>query len=276
VAGAGVIGSGSQARWAGSAMRMSSRFLFATWSCLQTLHPPQYSPHCRLRRKFSIISHRPQRPHLDPPYCCECTDESNLPSTICSPHILLIIHNKEMAKWSNTGKLLLETIPRAQRSLLVWSGRNDAELVDRTISELRAANFTPVLVWPDEGADSTPALGVASDAHSYIILDGTWQQAQDMFRKGPPSIRAIPRLSLSPSLVSSYRLRRDFGYQARFSAGRRLLCTAEAAAELLALAGAPDLAESVRAALARFQARFPARPVRPTLPSAAQQDLGHE
>lgn len=179
-----------------------------------------------------------------------------------------------MTKWSNTGKLLLESIPRAQRSLLVWSGRNDAELIDKTLSELRAANFTPVLVWPDEGAELTSTPRTVSDSHSYIILDGTWQQAQDMFRKSP-SIRALPRLSLSPSLVSSYRLRRDFGYQARFSAGRRLLCTAEAAAELLALAGAPALADSVRAALAQFQARFPARPVRPTLPSAARQDLGH-
>ncbi len=185
-----------------------------------------------------------------------------------------------MTKWSNTGKLLLETIPKAQRSLLVWSGRKDAELVDRTISELRAANFIPVLVWPDEGADSGPALSTVDEAspprlHSFIILDGTWQQAQDMFRKGPPSLRAIPRLSLSPSLISSYRLRGDFGYQARFSAGRRLLCTAEAAAELLALSGAPGLAESVRAALARFQARFPDRPVRPTPVSPARQDAGN-
>jgi DTW domain-containing protein len=186
-----------------------------------------------------------------------------IPEEIKSPHILVLMHNKEFPKWSNTGQIIFDVIPKEQRSLLIWNGRNDTSMVESAICELRDAKFTPILVWPDDGSLSPAPESIEYDARSYIILDGTWQQAQDMFRKGPASLRSLPRLSLSPTATSSYRLRGDFGYKERFGASRGLLCTAEAAAGLLTHAGAVDLAAAVLAALDSFQARFPPRPPRP-------------
>ena len=201
-------------------------------------------------------------------FCVANTIDENpnrnfLANGIKSPHILLIVHNKEISKWSNTGQILMRVTPREQCSLLIWNGRNDAKLIDDAIHDLRAAHFNPILVWPDDGSSTPSPQHEKADARSYILLDGTWQQAQDMFRKGPASLHSLPRLSLSPTALSSYRLRRNYGYKERFGTNQGLLCTAEAGAELLVHAGADELAAIVLAALDRFQAQFPARSPRP-------------
>ena len=91
------------------------------------------------------------------------------------------------------------------------------------------------------------------------FIDGTWQEARKIFRKGPPVLRALPRIALRPKAASTYTLRGNFGWRRRFSAlehddGERLLCTAEAAAELLnEIVGDSGGGEELRGVLAQFQ-----------------------
>jgi DTW domain-containing protein YfiP len=85
---------------------------------------------------------------------------------------------------------------------------------------------------------------------SYIILDGTWQEAKSMLRK-IPALCKLPRLSLSslssdilmPLIPSIYTLRKDYtGWRERFRGysdendngnNNELLCTAEVAAAIM-------------------------------------------
>lgn len=112
-------------------------------------------------------------------------------------------------------------------------------------------------------------------ATTLVILDGTWQEAKSIFRKGPEALRLMPRLTLAaksdraPS--STYRLRGDYGWRRRFGerggggtssacgeheGGAELMCTAEAAAAVLAMAGDVEGESKVLAVLERFQRVF--------------------
>lgn len=138
-----------------------------------------------------------------------------------------------------------------------WSGRADNEHIQKMLSDLPS---TPILLWAKK-ADKSYRM-VASGEHFtpiYIILDGTWQEAQSMFRK-IPSLWQLPRLSLSSSTRSSYVLRHDYtGWKQRFSSqgGEDLLCTAEVIAALLDESLNRESGNLIRNRLRYFQDNFP-------------------
>jgi len=134
-----------------------------------------------------------------------------------------------------------------------WKGRQDNCKVEKLLLEL-SQTCTPILLWT-EGAglanyeEELPLMTKHKDSRAadqknkaFIILDGTWQEAKSIYRK-LPILWKLPRLSLKSSsslsfVQSTYRLRKDFGWQQRVSstaANKNVipLCTVEVAALLL-------------------------------------------
>ncbi len=171
--------------------------------------------------------------------------------------VLLLRHANEPTRRTGTGPLLehaamLEhlSVERAE-----WSGRADNARLEERLERLPS----PALLWTDGAAATSAPNYERGDPRTFIIIDGTWQEARKIFRKGPPMLRALPRIALRPKAASTYTLRGNFGWRRRFSAlehddGERLLCTAEAAAELLdEIVGDSGGGEELRGVLAQFQ-----------------------
>ena len=150
-----------------------------------------------------------------------------------------------------------------ESSVVVWGGRNDNPSTEKIINSFPVA---PVLMW----TDTTRSIDVSSaplksDDYDkvFIILDGTWQEAEKMYRKGPSILRRLEKLHLSSvgstdkDLISSsrYVLRRDFGYRHKYGTddGCSLLCTAESCAGILRGAGLLSVEEELLRSLVAFQ-----------------------
>ncbi|NIB44433.1 DTW domain-containing protein [Pseudomaricurvus alkylphenolicus] len=126
------------------------------------------------------------------------------------PRITLLTHERELQKTTNTGRLLLATLPGAE--LMLWSRRE----TDRALSERAAqSGLQQVLLFPDKPSESQPAGHPVTciqqpepNREEYILLDATWQQAGKMLRQSR-LLKTLPRLSLQTPQESVYHLRRN-------------------------------------------------------------------
>ena len=178
--------------------------------------------------------------------------------------IVLLTHVNELVRPTNTGRLLLSSLTITDNvQLWQWSGSNDNERISQAIESSKQ----PLLIWTEAPIiDSSTNTRISHD-NTYIILDGTWQEAQKIFRRGPDILRKIPRISLKSSFSSRYRLRSNFGFIQRFgnkttnhtnrpgevTTENNLLCTAEVCAALLLLHGDEMGAQTVLNNLETFQ-----------------------
>ncbi|CAJ1961399.1 unnamed protein product [Cylindrotheca closterium] len=202
--------------------------------------------------------------------------------------VVLLQHGLEFAKATATGWLLDDKLYFAKKKeeredvlsthvqvdRWVWNGRNDTDQIEDRLSLLQETT-RPVLLWTggsDETANSDFGFfatnGDPTTPKTYIVLDGTWQQAKTMYRK-IPALWTLPRLSLRNLPPSKYILRGDFsGWKDRFGATEKwddersssnsetLLCTAEVVAALLDLHGDHAGGTVVRWRLDSFQTNF--------------------
>jgi DTW domain-containing protein YfiP len=141
----------------------------------------------------------------------------------------------------------------------LWSGKQDNEKIEKLLASVES----PVLLW----TDISPLVN-SRDFYSNrlnctcIIIDGTFQEAKAMFRRGPDLLRSIPRITLRPSSSSTYSLRKNFGFRQRFALADKdaiddgLLCTVEVAAELYDLASMRDESQALRLELHKFQIQY--------------------
>jgi DTW domain-containing protein YfiP len=190
--------------------------------------------------------------------------------------IILLQHREERLKSTATGWLAEDTLynqsirdiqsltvplePRLRIQCWEWSGRNDTATIETQIKQLLASNSSVYLLWTGQNID-TANDDANSEASYLLILDGTWQQAQSMFRK-IPSLWNLPRISLTDPAPSKYILRQDYtGWRERFSTngneGGGLLCTAEVMASLLDRRGDGIGADEIRNRLDVFQQNYP-------------------
>ena len=188
--------------------------------------------------------------------------------------LLVVQHARERGRATATAPLLEHALlaPHLDSQIARWSGRADNERV----AEALAGVASPMLLWTG-GAPTMPTWvgtsgGTAESAGpeppagappTYVLLDGTWQEATDMFRKGPTQLRQMPRLTLA-GRQSSFRLRRDFGWRRRVSGGLPapppgLLCTAEVAAAVIGLDGDVEGEATLLGLLSDFQALYERR-----------------
>ena len=192
-----------------------------------------------------------------------------------STEIVLLQHFSELSKKTATGWLLNDTqyshhfgdIPinelvesRMKVTIWPWRGTNDIALVEDEIAQLKKTNRTVYLLWTG-GAASQKVEAIEEDNNeTYVIIDGTWQQALKIYRK-IPALWSLPRISLTVDEPSKYILRGDYsGWRERFGTGGDggdLLCTAEVAAAVMDRCGDGTCGDLIRSRLDVFQSSFP-------------------
>lgn len=185
--------------------------------------------------------------------------------------VVLLQHANEPGRSHGTGQLLLHQSMQEHLSVVrwTWSGRADNEQLEQQLNTLPR----PALLWNAAGSESLVAVDydteradsgdagcadAGAEACNFIIIDGTWQEALKIFRRGPACLQLLPRVALEGG-QSAYKLRADFGWRDRFGArgAAEPLCTAECAASLLEQHGADAAGgERLRELLASFQAEY--------------------
>ena len=179
-------------------------------------------------------------------------------------HICLITHKNELnRKETNTGQIVLSESNKHQyhTSIIKWGGRDDNDIIDQAI---KSFNRTPVLLWTDSSNNNNNNNNnsqiIENNEPIYIVLDGTWQEAEKIYRSGPLSLRKLPKLSFTTSSnPTRYNLRKNFGYKNKYgdNNNNNLLCTAEICAEILLKEEGIDstAARDIIIALDNFQKR---------------------
>lgn len=208
--------------------------------------------------------------------------------------LLILQHERETGRKTGTAQLVLEEsydnndILGLNVTATTWAGRSDTERVERLLRDKQQQqrpngdSNNLVLLWPGGTSDvssflATPCNDEPNNIHenfcnsnptTFILLDGTWQEAQTMFRK-IQLLWNLPRLSLRATQSSRYRLRQDYGWKKKFDSTdsdgggdveTSLLCTAEVMAELLQQTGNAEGAATIRNRLETFMARL--RPIK--------------
>jgi len=159
---------------------------------------------------------------------------------------ILLTHTRELSKLTNTGRLLLNSLPNA--GLHLWQRTESLQ----TLLQGRRA----VLVFPSDDShvtfssaqDVMSELGDNAEPILWLLLDSTWQQAQKMVRQSP-ELQALPRLSITITEgASRYHLRRN----------QQGLSTLETAASVLEQLNEPEAAASLLSYLDTFQSHWEA------------------
>ncbi len=131
---------------------------------------------------------------------CVC---EGMPSLQTETRVVLVMHAREEAQLSNTGRLAHFTLPNSR---IVLRGRLN-EQVD--LSELTAPGTRTLVLFPGPGVqDLSPADRPApGERLTLAIPDGGWSQAKRIVRREHP-LGALPWRSLPPKRPSRYHLRR--------------------------------------------------------------------
>ena len=160
---------------------------------------------------------------------------------------LLLTHPRELSKKTNTGSLVAKALTKSCRIIPWHRITPDAELLHEI------ANSTVALLYPGEDSED---LNDKTDFASYIILDGTWQQAQKMYNQSP-YLKALKKVHINPATASIFTLRRN-----QKSSG---LCTAECAVALLKQGGLSEQALHLQNDLTEFIEQYHQRSGNPPL-----------
>ena len=140
--------------------------------------------------------------------------------------ITLLTHEKEFAKRSNTGRVVVDVLGDAAEQVR-WDRMNPpAGLVE----EIEAGGAA--LIYPGPTDESDVDL---TEIHRIILIDGTWHEARKIYQRSP-YLQNIRRVSLNTGEKSVYNLRKN-----QKESG---LCTAECVIEVLRRSG--DIAEAER------------------------------
>lgn len=167
--------------------------------------------------------------------------------------IILLTHERELTRPSNTGQLALVAFPdKVQR--VTWSRVHaDTALIAALASQ------QAILLFPKEDAKMSVASAenqaeyildptIDSIAKTVVILDATWQEARKMFRQSP-YLKAAVRIGLDSPASSDFSLRRN-----QVDGG---LCTVECIITLWQQAGLGLAAAALNAQFLLFNTRQP-------------------
>ena len=131
-------------------------------------------------------------------------------------NVLLLTHERELGRPTNTGAIALSHAPGIVKRL-VWERTTPNQSLVKLIENGDAA-----LLYPQ---DDAPTAHIEA-YESFIILDGTWQESRKIINKSV-YLHKAPRVTLPVVGQSSFNLRRN-----QVHGG---LCTAECIIELLKL-----------------------------------------
>ncbi|MGI3002323.1 tRNA-uridine aminocarboxypropyltransferase [Shewanella algae] len=151
--------------------------------------------------------------------------------------IILLTHERELNRASNTATLALNAYPTLCKRVLWARKAPDAWLMEHlslgqtallypqteestseeSISRAQAVNESPNLSQnqsPSSKLNPSPVQGatwpqdVAQNLNSLVILDATWQEAGKMYRQSP-YLQSLARVELQAEQGSAFRLRRN-------------------------------------------------------------------
>lgn len=165
---------------------------------------------------------------------CLCT---HLPAIATRTRVVILQHPRESTVPIGTARLAELGLRNAERHVGIEFSSD---------ASVRAALDNPaapaILLYPGPGArdlSKEPPEGPVT----LVAIDGTWWQAQKIFKKNP-ELRALPRYGLSPESPSRYRIRREPAVH----------CVSTIEALVLALSELEENAAPLEALLAPFDA----------------------
>ncbi len=175
--------------------------------------------------------------------CQQLPDLSHLPLQLA-----LLLHEKEWQRETNTGRWLSKSL--ANCSQHTWQRLDiDASLAEK----MHRPDIKPFVLFPSEQSISVQQAQLSAERDNktplFIILDGTWQEAQKMQRKSA-WLKVLPQVHLNVTQESDYTLRRNQ------QPGH--LCTLEVGAGLLDELGYADSGTQLREFLRHYLAVFQA------------------
>lgn len=149
--------------------------------------------------------------------------------------IILIMHRDEIFKPTNSGRLIADVLPESTYAF-EWSRKTPSP---ELLKLLEDPLLYPVIVFPTDeshtGVRHTTCPTLSEDQNlALIILDGTWKQAQKMFRSSE-WLKHLPVISLDLNTVGEYSVRKAL-HEGQLS-------TAEATAAVLEQCGKPQAAQ---------------------------------
>ena len=171
-----------------------------------------------------------------------------LPTVQTRTRIVIVRHVRELVKPSGTARIAGLALPHAeiidyrdeQGATPAWvtslHPRPEEVLSPDAVAARLRSMDAPHLLFPT-GRTSTTA------PPTLVVLDGTWRQARQMFRR-IPGVSGLPTVSLDASAVTTVRLRNAF------RAGER--STLEAIADAIASLEGEDVAAPLHALHDRF------------------------
>ena len=157
-----------------------------------------------------------------------------------SAGFLLLMHDIEVLKPSNTGKLIADLVNETYAFL--WSRTvPNPEL----LAVLNDQQWQPFVVFPSQYAEQGREVIQEKIVCSFgkrplfIMLDGSWREAKKMFRKSP-YLAKFPMVSFDPQQLSPQcdnSEKTTSRYQIRIANVDNQFATAEVAARVLTMAG---------------------------------------
>lgn len=149
-------------------------------------------------------------------------------------NIILLTHQREVNKTSNTGSLVVDVLGD-QAKLIVWERTKPSPALLKILSQGLSA-----LLYPSDTGERI----AATDMHqSYVIIDGTWQEARKIYNRSP-YLHDLPAVKIQTNRPSAYNLRRN--------QKPGCFCTAECVIEVLRLRGFHHQADALQSKLAGF------------------------
>jgi DTW domain-containing protein YfiP len=133
-----------------------------------------------------------------------------LPTLPTRTRLILLLHQLEARKPTNTGRLALRCLPSSAFALRGRADDGSSDLEAQAPPDWLETAERPVLLFPGAGSVPLASLVDPADARpvTLVVPDGTWSQAARA-RKRFPGLDAIPCAHLPLDLVSTYRLRHD-------------------------------------------------------------------
>jgi len=171
---------------------------------------------------------------------CQCAMEYCIchlrPKTQSQVGFVLLMHDIEVLKPSNTGRLIADII--TDTFAFLWQRTN----VEKKLIELLSdKKWQPIVIFPEHYVDDDTEVFVDNLPSNYlsqnvkrplfILLDGSWREAKKMFRKSP-YLKGLPVLSISIN-----RMKNVSDSYIRQASEKHQFATAQVAAQALQLAG---------------------------------------
>lgn len=162
---------------------------------------------------------------------CICEHQPHLQSRV---EFALLYHENELSKLTNTGRLILNSLPKAQSYL--WQRKVPPKAL---IDKINQENTETWLLFPSHSPTLSSKYCEYKNPNKkqlFILLDATWQEAKKMVNKSS-WLKDLPCLEIQATGDSCYHLRRNQ------SQGN--LCTCEAGIEVLDMVKEPENAQAL-------------------------------